>query len=717
MEDIGDKTTKREPLGVKGDFEIGQTIGGKYKLLSKLGSGGIGTVYQVQQVFLNKEFALKTIDIRTVSNVAVQRFQMEAKIASSLNHPNLVHVYDFGILDNDQPYLVMDLVKGITFAQYLKENGPLAIDQVTAFFAPACFGLLAAHDQGLVHRDIKPGNIMVMTDLPLSSAERIKVVDFGIAKNLNRESGEIQALTATGEVFGSPLYMSPEQCAGGIVDHRSDIYSLGCVLFEMLTGTPPFFAQNALATMMLHESGVPPTLKEASLGKDFPGALESLVAKMLRKVPTERYQSMGLVAHDLAIICQSQGHDSVEVGKSAQSSKQKSSQTNKSVTMPASQLYALLATTAVIPAALSWFGGYSFQQNQTPQKQEIQQNSQKEEDQPPGQSLGKIPLGIEDQELAEKRRILEETGPIKPKIVVRGNTKKRMYVFPKIPVGAIYTYNSANPFGDKVEIGPAQGVVYAPLNTDLALELMGDAPLPALLTPSIFQKLVGAEFRSLYLSNASLTSATIGTKVDTSAAAESRNTANIIKNVSGWSGFETLRFKDSFIGQDCLAALNKLHGLENFGVERSDLDRQNLAQQPFLKNLKRLHLFDQCLDGASYEELMHQLAHSSELNNFRFSLPNDIRHPGAIAELRHCQNLRELAVLMKLSDTNDALIDGICQLKNVRQLYLQEKGLSLAQLQKLSHCPWFVQIILTSDQYSLDLQAQLKRMDPRLIFI
>ncbi len=265
------KTHVTEPaIPAAEEFSTGQIVGGKYKIISLLGRGGIGSVYKVEQIFLAQHFALKTLNSQKASDQLIRRFQNEARAASSLSHPNLVKVIDFGLLDGEQPYLVMDLVEGKTLSEHLKNNGVLNLEQAVSCFAQVCLGLSYAHDQGVIHRDIKPSNIMISSNQPFGSEGFVKVVDFGIAKLAYAEDGETQSLTTTGEIFGSPLYMSPEQCFGLAVDYRCDIYSLGCVLFESLVGTPPHVGQNALSTMMLHQSQQAPALKEASLGKDFP---------------------------------------------------------------------------------------------------------------------------------------------------------------------------------------------------------------------------------------------------------------------------------------------------------------------------------------------------------------------------------------------------------------------------------------------------------------
>jgi len=264
-----------------------------------LGSGGMGTVYKVRQTELGKDYALKVLEVHKQTEVAVRRFQQEAKTAAALRHPNLVEVHDFGVFGDSQPYLVMDYVGGQSLDRHLKALKTLSVDYTVAMAVQVGFGLMYAHSHGVVHRDIKPGNIIVLHPNDLPSEGTVKVVDFGIAKLMQSEDGQIQELTRTGEIFGSPIYMSPEQCRGTSVDRRSDIYSLGCVIYECLTGLPPFVGDSAMSTMVKHLTQEPASLKEGSLGLDFPPALEFIVGKMLAIEPEDRYQDFGDVIQDL----------------------------------------------------------------------------------------------------------------------------------------------------------------------------------------------------------------------------------------------------------------------------------------------------------------------------------------------------------------------------------------------------------------------------------
>lgn len=337
------------------EVQPGSVLGGRYKVLSVLGVGGMGVVYRVNQIFLDKEFALKTIDKRLISDVTIRRFQQEARAAFAVEHPSIIAVNDFGLLDDQTPFLVMEIINGETLGERLKKSISLTVDEAMPIFVQVCFGLAHAHNNGIVHRDIKPSNIMLLNGLPPGAEGAVKIVDFGIAKFGQHEGGEIQALTRTGEILGSPLYMSPEQCAGERVDHRADIYSLGCVLFEALTGTPPYVGENALATMMLHQTAPLPTLKEASLGTEFPQELERIVSKMLAKTPEERYQDLGMVAcRDLGAL--GRGESNSISHSSAKSSQNQAPAKTRTISMASSQFYALLAGIALLAGS----SGYLF---------------------------------------------------------------------------------------------------------------------------------------------------------------------------------------------------------------------------------------------------------------------------------------------------------------------------------------------------------------------
>ncbi|MBS1955640.1 MAG: protein kinase [Cyanobacteria bacterium SZAS-4] len=283
------------------DFNAGSIIMDKYLVINLLGRGGMGSVYQVRDLQLRTEFALKCLNNQHTNDVAWRRFDNEARAANKLDHPNLIKVHDSGLLPDDRPYFVMDLVRGVSLADVLKEKTRLPLQKTLKIMIQVAFAVAYAHDRGVIHRDIKPSNIMIGNDSEIADGN-VKLVDFGIAKLTGLDTFNQLTLTRTGEIFGSPLYMSPEQCAGIATDHRSDLYSFGCVMYECLTGAPPILADNALSTMIKHQNERPVSLKQASLGMTFPDASELIVAKLLEKNPDERYQNAHELSTDLVAL-------------------------------------------------------------------------------------------------------------------------------------------------------------------------------------------------------------------------------------------------------------------------------------------------------------------------------------------------------------------------------------------------------------------------------
>jgi len=293
---LGDNTTSLFAM-TPVVLESGLIVLEKFKIIDLLGQGGMGSVYRVEHLLMQRQFALKCLNKFQSADGAWRRFQNEARAAHLLDHANLLKVYEFGLLPGGQPFFLMELVEGDTLADEIKRLGQLPVERAVKIFIQVAFALSYAHESHVIHRDIKPSNIMIARKSP--TEDNVKVVDFGIAKLTGADEFNQQTLTKTGEIFGSPLYMSPEQCTGTAVDHRSDLYSLGCVFFETLTGAPPFIGESALSTMMKHQSEKPLSLKEASLGTQYPFVLEEIVQKLLAKDPNDRYQTASALAKEL----------------------------------------------------------------------------------------------------------------------------------------------------------------------------------------------------------------------------------------------------------------------------------------------------------------------------------------------------------------------------------------------------------------------------------
>ncbi len=281
------------------DYRPGETVGGDYRLVQLLGRGGMGTVFAAEHRYIKgKQYALKLLSREQVTDDNLKRFQREAVALARLSHPGIVQIYNFGIDKDVCPYYVMEIVDGISLADLIKQSGPLDEFRALDLFIQIAEALDYAHRSGIVHRDIKPSNVMLVKQKG-DLKPQIKIVDFGIVRLAIDDEREKQKLTATGDIFGTPLYMSPEQTTGGAVTFASDVYSLGCTLYEVLTGRPPFKGANAFATLEQHQKDKPAPLRNAYEGGRFSDAIESIVARMLAKRKEDRYQSMQQLVRDL----------------------------------------------------------------------------------------------------------------------------------------------------------------------------------------------------------------------------------------------------------------------------------------------------------------------------------------------------------------------------------------------------------------------------------
>lgn len=263
----------------------------RYRIESLVAKGSMGVIYRATQQSIDRAVAIKVMHGYLVSDEeSMKRYHKEAKAASRLNHPNITTIFDFGVLASGQPYIVMDLLTGKALADILKERGQLTPNQCLMVMNQTCQALAEAHARGVVHRDVKPENI-VIDELPDGRNIHVKVVDFGIATFAAEGEDTIGKITKTGTVCGSPFYMSPEQCDGGKVDKRSDLYSLGIVLFECLTGKVPFESKDIYQVLTMQVKDPPPRLKKVRPDLQFSDEVELVVNKALAKEPDARFQT------------------------------------------------------------------------------------------------------------------------------------------------------------------------------------------------------------------------------------------------------------------------------------------------------------------------------------------------------------------------------------------------------------------------------------------
>lgn len=298
-----DQLESRQSVSTLSDDELARlksNLSERYDILGLIGRGGMGAVYKVRDKELNKTFAIKVLNSELVTDKnSVKRFEQEARAARELTGANLVAVYDYGLGNAGAPYIVMDYLDGADLADVLAKEGYLDVPRALDIFIQLAGAVAHAHSKDVIHRDIKPSNIIIQQRE--HEVELAKLVDFGIAKVLPDESQRTQ-MTHTGDLFGSPLYMSPEQCLGNKLDQRSDIYELGCVMYESLTGQQPFLAENVIKTILRHINEDAPPI--AGLDHDYkvPQNLERVVLRCLEREPANRYQTADDLLSDLHAI-------------------------------------------------------------------------------------------------------------------------------------------------------------------------------------------------------------------------------------------------------------------------------------------------------------------------------------------------------------------------------------------------------------------------------
>lgn len=279
-----------QPEVVAVDPMIGKTIHERYRILEALSAGGWSKVYLAQHMSLGTKVALKVLNTDlTEQEDKRKRFEFEAQCASKLDHPNIGRIFDYGLFEGRRPFIVMELLSGSTLAEYLSEKGGMKPDEFKSIFSQLISGIEAAHASSLVHRDLKPSNVMFANsnfqDL------KVKILDFGIAKSVDPspEASTSSHLTSTGEILGTPAYMSPEQIAGRRVDQRSDIYSLACMMYECASGKRPFEALNSFEVMVKHCQEQPKSVAALLAEKKYPSKLNSFILRCLEKNPEERF--------------------------------------------------------------------------------------------------------------------------------------------------------------------------------------------------------------------------------------------------------------------------------------------------------------------------------------------------------------------------------------------------------------------------------------------
>lgn len=301
---VGERLARRE----QDDPRLGQVLLGRYRLEKAIAKGGMGKVYRGTQLKLNRPIAVKVLnrEFKETDPQFVRRFCLEAEISARISHPNVVTVHDYGETEDGELFIVMEYLRGRTLAQLIQTEAPFPAARIIRVGLQLARALREAHAQGIIHRDMKPGNVMLLDggDEP----DFAKVLDFGLVKRFTPEgrpaglsaaAGEDFELTCAGTLLGSPRYMSPEQIKGEVLDPRTDVYSLGIILFQMAAGRPPFTGAGNVDLIYKHVHEPVPSIASVSNGVDCPPELEHIIRHALEKDRDRRYASMSELIEDL----------------------------------------------------------------------------------------------------------------------------------------------------------------------------------------------------------------------------------------------------------------------------------------------------------------------------------------------------------------------------------------------------------------------------------
>lgn len=636
-------------------LEPGSVVLDKFKVVELVGLGGMGSVFRVTHVHLGTVFALKCLNKEQPKDHTWRRFQNEAKAAHILDHPNLIKVHDFGLLPGRRPYFVMDFVDGTTVADEVQRLGRLPVKRCLRIFIQVAFAIAYAHENGVIHRDLKSSNIMVVKGE--GDEELVKIVDFGIAKLTGADEFNQQTLTKTGEIFGSPLFMSPEQCMGLNVDLRSDLYSLGCMLYEALTGAPPFIGESALATMMKHQSEPPLSLKEASMGIDFPKELERIVAKLLEKDPNSRYQNASLLAADLIHLESQLRNDSAASGTLSDAARSSGPNNHG---QKATSLF------AGNPIGQSIIGAVAFLL---------------------GMSVSYLLLQNElDAERARKRPIVIESQPristpaLDEKQFSRFDpqTKERVFDFPKTSIGALIFSDrpGVNCVGEKrVKDGVLIGFnpTYDALNKN----------------PFLLKKFAPNDLTVLYMSK--------------NESAVSR----VFSSLPHLTGLKALNVKFSDFSDADLKYLDSLSNLSYLNVSATNVTGDGLARMKFLNKLTSLHAGS----VVNIQTLLERVAEMPKLS--QLSLHANLLEDDAMKEIGRCQNLKVLSIGMnrKVSDRG---MQYLSKLNNLRYLDLSGTSVTLQSLESLRQLPKLRNLVIPEIMMSARSAAIVRKALPKV---
>ncbi|MBU6454965.1 MAG: protein kinase [Cyanobacteria bacterium REEB67] len=698
----GTDHTNRSEQSAAGSIDLvpGALIGGVYRIVTLIGRGGMGEVYLARHETLGKKCALKVIPPEQVSEMGWQRFQLEAKAVAKLEHINLVRVTDLGIHEGCLPFYAMDYIDGNTLAEILSQSGPMPVARVLEIFMQVCDGVDCAHQSGLLHRDLKPANIMVLEQK--SGHPLAKILDFGLAK-LTGQDRDKQSLTAVGDVFGSPFYMSPEQCNGDKLDRRSDIYSLGCTMFECLTGQPPFTGHLAAAVIFSQLEADPPSLESIVGSNKLPVSMEIVIAKLLRKNPVERYQTLPELRGDLERVARGEEVQPFYVSRSKRTEIDvpanaparsydhgKRSERNNKILLP---LFAI-AFLILISSASFWYV------NSRPKQRTNAEtvSAYKMPDVTIGNDLGyERSIGTIEEERPDSLALssapptsAKDTKPYS-RVLEQGGHKKRIFYFPdEFPVGDLEIYDREDM---RHKIIAAKGEVA--LNPDVLVDFTPREI--AWKYPNYLRRFRSGDLYGVKIVDDAYTSGS-DKKLNGSIA----RALDLISEIPGVQSLHLLDVGRSQSSEE-LAPLEKFPSLKHLHITWSGAEAKKLSELSMLQKLESLDIW---ING-DFTEILQSLKTSTQISALALRSDTTLSEIAMIANL---PNLRELE-LIRVNPANQNV--------TIEILNLLSKAARLESL-KLDCMPIGVDAASTLSQFKnlkhlkLDSQCVLPQIARRL---
>lgn len=656
--------------GTARTIKPGDVIGGSYRLKSLIGKGGMGYVFLAEHNIIGQNYALKIIIPTMMSEVSLARFEAEARTIAKLDHPNIVKVYNMGLDQGDCPFYVMDLLDGKSLEEILVSTGPIAPRPCLRIFHQAALGLDYAHKKQVVHRDIKPSNLILLP-APNGSAGiacdgQVKIVDFGIAKS-GAAGVKGQALTATGEIVGSPFYMSPEQCMGKNIDARSDIYSLGCSLFECLTGVPPFRGESPVHTLMMHLECEPPKLPLRSTPEIDCAQLDLLIARMLAKNPEERYQSMAQVAHDVERLIQkkpigeaahaagSRRHDGKLTSANARDEdltreETKSTDSNLWYQSTAGQRSIAILSICLFSAALLTV----LSLNNKPEKPDSRSDTtagagstSASEDQKQS--------AAENTAESELKQTLAQMGPFNNGTMMKNGVMMTKFVFPDTQVGILAQ--------DGIQ-HPARGEVMVRKDHDLIFSIDENHNPAAFACPEIIQHFRASDLSSLVL-RAQANQTTNDTTLIPTGVSQRRQAALLNESIN-LTSLKLLSMDGFRENQEFLDHSTRLTNLRTILLTRSAVNMKALAKSGLLDQLEYLSIDDPI--ASEIDPVLKRLVTSKHLTGLR--LKSLFFSDGSFAELKENRSIEKISLITVV--VTNSIAKTLTQMKGLKEIFIED---------------------------------------------